>query len=134
MEHYTYRFSMESVGNYKVEFQLNPDTTFAITQNNYFFDKFDGKNRSMEIDGILTDVEFDTFKGLISESRIHKMKDSYGFDDDENLDNSIIYIIELTQEGKSKYVVINASSNQNFSTDFTELVSYTNEFLNARLN
>lgn len=130
MESFVYKFSMESVGNFKVEFQLNPDTTFSIVRNNYFFDKFEGKNRPMKIDGVLNEAEFDTFEELISESNIHKLKDSYGFSDNENSDNSIIYIIELTQKGKSKFVTINSGTTHRFSDQFTELINYTSSFIN----
>ena len=61
------------------------------------------------------------------------MKDSYGFSDDEGSDNSILYIVELIENGQSKFVSVNAGTQQNFSKEFTELIQFTNEFVNANL-
>ena len=38
MGDFTYNYSMENVNNFKIEFELNADASFKITQYNYFFD------------------------------------------------------------------------------------------------
>lgn len=131
---FTYKYSMESSGNFKIEFQLNPDSTYQIVQNNYFFDRYEGVNHPLESTGSLSKDEFKEFRKLIQNSNIYSMKDSYGFSENENIDNSILYIIELIRNGQSKYVSVNASTQQNFPTEFTRLIEYTNKFINANMN
>lgn len=131
---FTYRYSMESVGNFKVELQLNPDSTYTIIQNNYFFDRFESSSRPIEKRGVLSQQEFQKFSELVNESNINNMNDSYGFKESEISDNSIIYIVELRQNDKSKFVTINANSRQNFPKAFTQLIEYTNDYINANLN
>lgn len=130
---FTYRYSMESVGNYKVEFEMNSDSTFRLIQNNYFFDKFEGTSRPVKKEGVLNKQEYDKFFELINKSNINKMKDAYGFEESDDFDNSIVYIIELFQNQQSKFVSINASTRQKFSNAFTQLIEYTNEFINTNL-
>ncbi|MDD3788437.1 MAG: hypothetical protein PHO94_07045 [Petrimonas sp.] len=130
MKHFTYTFSMENVNNFKAEFQLNPDSTYKITQINYFFDNFEGKKRPLQKEGKLTKEEFDTFKNLISGSELEKMKDSYGFDNPTK-ERSIIYMIQLDRDGESKYVSVNENTPEKFPKDFTKLIEYTNKFINA---
>ncbi len=130
---FTYKYSMESVGNLKIELQLNPDSSYTIIQNNYFFDRFEKTSRPVKKEGMLSPQEFEKFRELISKSGINKMDDSYGFKENDNQDNSIIYIIELRQGEESKFVTINAASPQNFSRAFTELIEYTNDYINANL-
>ncbi|KAF5041833.1 hypothetical protein [uncultured Proteiniphilum sp.] len=133
LKDFTYKYSMESAGNFKVEFQLNPDSSYTISQNNYFFDRFEGVSHPIEKGGILSQQEFERFSELISRSDINKMDDTYGFEEKENSDNSIVYIVELIENGESKYVSINARSRQDFPKAFTELIEYTNDYINVNL-
>lgn len=134
LKNFTYKYSMESVGNFKVEFEMNHDSIYKITQNNYFFDRYEGVNRPDKNEGVITKTEFETFVRLLEKSNIYEMKDSYGFSDDESADNSILYIVELNRNGESKFVSVSADSQQNFSEGFMELIQYTNNFINANLN
>ena len=131
MEEFTYKFSMESVGNYKVDFQLNPDSTFQIEQQNYFFDRYAKKNAPNSRQGTLSSEEFARFDKLIRESDLYSMDDSYGFD--ENSDNSIIYLVELQGGDDVKYVSINVETEHRFSYEFTELIEFTTGFMNSKL-
>lgn len=133
LQDFTYTYSMESIHHFKVEFQLNPDSTYKIGRYNYFFDKYEGRARPLYKEGKLTWDEFDTFRELITGSRLEKMKDAYGFDQNGNTDNSIVYILELKQGGKSKFVSVNAGANERFSTHFTRLIEFTGNFINDRI-
>lgn len=126
---FSYTFSMENVNNFKSEFQLNPDSTYQINQYNYFFDNFEGKRRPLVKEGKLTTDEFNTFKKLIEGSRLNQMKDSYGFENPAK-ENNIIYMIQLTTGGLTKYVSVNADTPEKFPKDFTELIKYTSNFIN----
>lgn len=129
IENFTYKFTMESINNYKVEFQLDPDTNYIISQTNQFFDKFDGVYRPVNKTGTLTTSEFDNLRKLIQESNIEEMKDAYGFNNDENSDNTVIYNIELSHNNQQKFVIINLNSQHKFSKSFLHLIEYTNELI-----
>lgn len=131
MEEYTYKFSMESLGNYKVDFQLNPDSTYQINQQNYFFDRYSGTGNPTSRQGKLTADEFDQFDKLVRESDLYGMDDSYGFDD--NTDSSIMYIIELREGENVKYVSVNPEVAHNFSVEFTDLIESTTKFMDSKL-
>ncbi|MDY6377443.1 MAG: hypothetical protein SPL17_01980, partial [Bacteroidales bacterium] len=82
---------------------------------------------------IATKSEFDEFRKLISGSDIPKMEDAYGFIDGENSGNAVLYMVTLTQNGKSKSVFINAGTKQHFPKKFIALIEYTNNFINAHV-
>ncbi|RNC64595.1 hypothetical protein D7D25_10830 [Proteiniphilum sp. X52] len=124
---------MESVNNFKVEFQLNPDSTYQITRHNYFFDKFEGKARPLIKEGILTQEEFDIFAGLIARSKLGKMKDAYGFDRKGDVDNSIVYMVELKQDEKSKFVSVNSGTDEHLPDGFNHLIAFTGEFISDKM-
>lgn len=131
MENFTYKYSMESTNNYKVDFQLNPDSSYIINQNNQFFDKFDGVYRPILKEGFLTESEYNKLEELINKSNLEKMKDSYGFGD--NSDKTVMYNLELSYGDTHKYVVINLKSDQEFSKSFIELIEYTNSLIDLKI-
>lgn len=132
LKNFTYTFSMESPQAFKMEFQLNPDSTYQIRQYNYFFDNFEGTQRPSIKDGKLTAKEFADFGSKLAKTNIEKMKDAYGFDTPDS-DNFIVYIVHLQQGGVDKYVSISESSMDNFSADFVELINYTNKFIASKV-
>lgn len=132
LENFTYRYSMESTGNFKVEFQLNPDTTYEIHQTNQYFDKFDGTCRPVNKKGKLTEEEYMKLRDLIQAGKIDFMRDSYGFD--ENIkENSIIYNLELEKEKHRKFVTINMKTRHKFSDSFLQLIEHTNSLINNKI-
>lgn len=133
LKDFTYIYSMESINNFKVEFQLNPDSTYQIGRYNYFFDKYEGKARPLFKDGKLTRDEFDMFGKLIAGSKLEKMNDSYGFDRSGDADNSIVYMIELKQNEKSKFVSVNAGTDEHLPDNFNRLVAFTGKFISDKM-
>lgn len=130
--YFTYGFSMENVNNFKIELELKPDSTYKILKNNYFFDRFEGTQRPLNKSGKLSESEFNLFKNLINRNKIEKMKDAYGFDD-QNIEREIVYIIRITRNGKSKFVSINANANVILSNDFLNLINHTTSFINNKI-
>ena len=124
---------MESINNFKVEFQLNPDSTYQIGRYNYFFDKYEGKARPQYKEGKLTQSEFDMFCKLIAGSKLKKMNDSYGFDHEGDFDNSIVYMVELKQGGKSKFVSVNNSTDEHLPDGFNRMIAFTGEFISDKM-
>lgn len=132
MGDFTYSYSMENVNNFKIEFQLNADSTFKITQYNFFFDNFEMTKKPISTEGSLNSEEFSTFKELLQQSNLKDMKDSYGYDEKTASESDILYMIELKQDEKTKYVSINASGDNTFPKEFTELIAYTNSIISDK--
>ena len=132
IDNFTYSYSMESVNNFKIEFQLKSDSTYKISQYNYFFDNFEKMKKPIETEGKLNDKEFSTFKKLLGQSNIPDMKDSYGFEDSTKNVSEIVYLIGLNQNEESKFISINANSIQSFPPKFSELISYTNTIISEK--
>lgn len=133
LKDFTYKYSMESINNFKVEFQLNPDSSYRIGRYNYFFDKYEGKSRPLVAEGKLTQEEFDMFAKLIAGSKLEKMNDSYGFNRSGDTDNSIIYMTELKQNEKSKFVSVNAGTDEHLPDGFNRLIAFTGEFISDKM-
>lgn len=134
IEEFTYKFSMESIGNFKSEISVNPDLSFTVFQTNQFFDKFDGTYRPININGTLSDDEYNNLKSLLEKARIQKMKDSYGFGENEsNSDKTILYNIELEHDDIHKYITINLKADHQFSSKFIELIEYTNKLIESKI-
>ncbi len=131
---YTYRYSMESINNFKVELQLNPDSTYQIGRHNYFFDKYKGETQPQYMSGVLTGIEFDTFTNLIDRSELEKMEDAYGFDHNGTVENNLMYMIELRQNETSKFVIVNPEANDPLPAKFYRLIVFTSDFINDKLN
>lgn len=132
LKNFTYTFTMESARVFKMEFQLNPDSTYQIRRYNYFFDNFEGTQRPDIKDGKLTSEEYAAFESRLAKSDIEKMKDAYGFENPDT-ENTIVYIVHLQQEGMEKYVSINENTMTDFSADFVELINYTNKFIASKV-
>lgn len=129
MDDFTYTYSMENTNNFKIEFQLNSDSTFKITQYNFFFDNFEQVKKPIYNEGTLSSDEFSTITKLLQKSNIENMEDSYGFNDNTASYSDIIYMIELNRNGKSNYVSINSSGTNSFPEEFTKLIEYTNKII-----
>lgn len=135
MEDFTYKFGIENIGNFNSKFQINPDRSYAIFQTNTYFDKFEGVQRPSSKNGMLTEEEFIKLKNLIEDADLNKMKDSYGFenDDSDNLTN-IVYSIEISSSDLNKFVTINMKPDQKFTSSFINLIEYTNELIDNKIS
>lgn len=130
---FTYTYSMESINNFRVDFQLNPDSTWQIGRYNFFFDRFDDKQAPQLLNGKLTEEEYNRFSKLISDSRLGEMGDSYGFDKEEVIGNDIVIMFSLIRGDESKFVSIREDSEEQFTKGFRALISFTGQFLDEKL-
>ncbi len=112
--------------------QLNPVSTYKIGRYDYFFDKYEGKSKPAYKEGTLKADEFDAFRSLIQKSELARMKDAYGFEEGRNSDNAVIYMIQLTQGGKTKFITVKAGSTE-FPEAFNRLVKFSGNFMNEKL-
>lgn len=135
VDNFTYKISIENIGNFNSRFQLNPDRSYTIIQTNTYFDKFEGVQRPSNRNGILTEEEFLKIKNLIEAADLNNMKESYGFDND-NTDNitNIVYSIEVERPNFNKFITINIQPDQKFSTSFINLIEYTHELIDQKIS
>lgn len=130
---FTYTYSMESIDNFKVEFRINPDSTWEIARYNNFFDRKGDDSTALLVNGKLTNDEFDMFEKLIRDSDFRSLADSYGFEGEESIGNDIIYLLSLTQDEGSKFVSIREDAGYQFTKEFHALIKFTGDYLNEKL-
>lgn len=125
---FTYSYTIENKTNFKIEFQINPDTTYSIKKYNYFFDNFEQKKRLIEHSGTLEKRTFEHLIRLVNESNIGKMAHSYGFNDISPSDDIITYTVILSYQQTIEFVTINInSSSVHLPKSFLKLVKFTND-------
>ena len=131
-EFITLSLSVETVGIYKFSIEINNDKTYQIRKQNIFFDKIAKEERINTSQGYLTDEEFDHLSELITASRLFKMKDDYGFDQEPNPDNlydDLIYQLIYTEGTKTKYISIRSNSSDRYSKKFLQLLRFLSNYL-----
>lgn len=131
-EEYTYRFTMEHIGNYRVQLEVAPDSTFKIEQHNYFFDRYAGTKHPIFCEGKLTPQAFNDFRRLIKINEIRRMNNAYGFEDDTS-EREMILVIEIEQGGVSTFVTINLFEQASLSANIRQLIKYTGDFISAEI-
>ena len=125
-------YTMESVGNYKISIEIDKDKNFTVRQQNKFFDNLAGKERINTSEGLMTGAEHAELTELITQSRLFKMKDTYGFDQDVDLDDplgGLIYQLTFSEGKKTKYISIRTNQNDKFPQPFLDLISFLNSFI-----
>ncbi len=136
LDEFTFSFSVESVNNYKTELLINKDSTYKISKYNYFFDNFEGKRKPLHIEGRLTSRQFNTIQQLLTKSRLFKMKDDYGFNEEKNSSalTDVIWQISLHTPENQKFITIKPSRKLQFSKPFLELIDFSDDLINERIN
>jgi hypothetical protein len=128
-EDYIFKYSLESISNYKVTLTFNrKDSTCAIQEFNYFFDNMEKRRRPLTFTGKLSKPDYDRFTDLISGSKLLKLKDNYGFENATDATGAIIYQISYITGHQEKYITIKPSANDNnFSSTFLQLINFCNQ-------
>lgn len=125
-------FTMETVGIYKSSIEISKDKSYQIKQQNIFFDYYAGKERINTSQGYLSDEEFAELSELIIRSRLFKMKDAYGFDQEADTNNPIsdvIYQLTYTEGKKIKYISIRDNPGNRYSENFLQLLRFLNRYM-----
>ncbi len=73
------------------------------------------------------------FTGLIAGSKLEKMDDAYGFDREGDDNNVIVYMVELKQDEKSKFVSVNSGTDEHLPDGFNRLIAFTGEFISDKM-
>ena len=135
-EEFSIIYSMESAGNYKISIEIDKDKNYSVRQQNMFFDFQAGKERINTSEGKLSDDEYAALAELIFRSRLFKMKDAYGFEQDANPDdpfNDFIYQLTYSEGGKTKYISIRSNPKDTYSKSFLQLVSFLSRYASEHL-
>lgn len=127
---FSFRYSMESVNNYKMILILGSDKSYSIEEYNYFMAGHANSYAPVVRKGTLTDVELEEFRTLLAGCCLFAMKDSYGFDEAANdaLSN-IIYQIDYVADGKEKMISIRSSSRIKLPQSYRNLLNRISLFL-----
>lgn len=131
LDSFTFTYTMESVGNYKMTLTVGSDKAYRIEELNYFQAKHTGKLIPKITEGSLADDELDSFSRLLAATDFFSMKDNYGFDKDAPSLN-IMYQISLQTGGKEKYISIRNAETGQFPVPFLQLLDYINAFISKR--
>lgn len=132
-------FTMESVNNYRLSIEIRNDGSYHIQQQNVLFDIYAKKEQINHSEGKLTDAEFNELIKLIADSRIFKMKNTYGFNEQKSYNDSddplrgLIYRLNYTEGNKSKYLLVHPNSNDPYSKHFSKLIGFLSNYASNHL-
>ncbi|MDR1407635.1 MAG: hypothetical protein LBJ23_06275 [Tannerella sp.] len=123
---FSFRYSMESVNNYKLTLTFNSDKTYEIGEYNYLTDAQAPVVRK----GALTDTELEQIRTLLAGCRFFAMKDAYGFDvpAEERFEN-ILYQVHYVADGKEKMISIRAAPHTKLPQSYHELLKFIGLFI-----
>lgn len=123
---------MESAKIYKLTIEMNSDKSYHIKQQNLFLDAHAEKAQIHSSDGNLSDEEFNQLTGLIANSRIFHLNDTYGFKiknvPTENPLNGTIYHLNYTEGKKEKYILIQPNPLDTYPKNAALLIQFLNNF------
>lgn len=127
---FTFSYTAESVGNYKLVATFRSDSTFRIEKYNYYMDNFEKKKRPDIREGRLSAFEFEACEQHLRESDLFSLQDAYGYKKDETAQASpsdIIYQVYLQTEAKEKFITYKNS--RELSPSFRQLLKWIHAFL-----
>ncbi|MEG1544916.1 MAG: hypothetical protein RR382_10400 [Tannerellaceae bacterium] len=132
LKDFSFSYTMESVGNYKLQVFFNGNGTYRIEEYNSAMGSAVPKREPIIKSGALTDEELIEVKRLISDSNLPEMKDYYGFDKESNAGmGDILYQVSFITVDNEKLITICNSDNKQFTGSFVRLIGYINSFLNT---
>ena len=126
---FQYTFTLESVSNYKLTFAFSDKKEYRTEVANYFMSR--GMGEPTVKAGLLTEEQYAYFYGLLKESDLFSMKDSYGFEEETGNENDLLAQITFTADGKTKYISIRNLSriSQDLPKSFRQLMTGSVEFI-----
>ena len=130
---FTLVFTMESILIYKVSIKIDKDKTYRISQQNMLFDS-NPEDINKIFEGTMTDEEHSELSELIMQSRLFRMKNSYGFDkepDTQNPLDGLIYQLSFTQGKKTKYISIRVNAKDTYPETFLRLIGFLNDYISV---
>lgn len=135
-EQFDFNYSLESIGAYTIDVNINSNKTYKITQNNLFMNRVQDDKPVYTYTGTLDEKSFKKIEDLISKANLLSMKDSYGFNDDPDANNKsdLLIQIKLKTPDQEKFVSIRDDNQNKFDKSFLELINYLNGFITDHVN
>ena len=128
---FSYTFTMESVDAYKISLTIDHNKQYTIEEQQVFFDRRSNSYNPIIKKGVLNEDDFIKFNKLLSSCNLYKMKDSYGFEDEKDQAlHDVLYYIIYKADNKEKYITIRLDKSTKFPASFTQLIDFTNNFMN----
>ena len=127
---FSYTFIMESVEVYKQSLTIDQSKQYTIEQQEIYFNLRANRYNPVINNGVLNDDDFNEFKKLLTASKLHKMKDSYGFDKEKDQAlHDVIYYIIYNADKKEKSITVRLDNTSRYPASFTKLIDFTNQFI-----
>lgn len=104
---FTFKYTAESIGSYKLVATFESDSNFRIEKYNYYMDNFERKQRPVIREGRLTGQEFEACRKQLTAACLLSWADAYGFEKDESrrsLDSDLVYQFYFRSETEEKFV------------------------------
>jgi len=133
-EEYILVFTIESVNNYKVSIDIEKDKSYQIRKQNIFLDMHARKEQIQTSNSVFSEDEYAELSELVAGSRLFKMKDAYGFEQEPNPDNpldDLIYQLTYTEGRKTKYISIRTNSTDRFPDTFLKLLRFLSQYIST---
>ena len=128
---FSYTFTMESVDAYKISLTIDHNKQYTIEEQQVLFDRRSNSYNPKIKKGTINEEEFKQFIKLLTKSNLYNMKDSYGFEDEEDQAlHDVLYYIIYKADNKEKYITIRLDKSTKFPASFTKLIEFTNQFAN----
>lgn len=127
---FTFSYTAESVGNYKLVVTFRSDSTFRIEKYNYYMDNFEKKKRPDIREGRLSASEFAACERQLRESDLFSLQDTYGYKKNETQQtpsSDIICQVHLQTGAKEKFITYKNSGE--LPPSFGQLLKWIHAFL-----
>ena len=132
---FTFTYSMESVGNYKLLVSFNADERFRIEEYNYLMDNLAHRRAPRIIEGDIDVKEFGELTELLRACDFFEMKDAYGFDEPASNDlDDVVYQVSFASDGEQKLISIRDNKNSRYPRALVKLIGFINSFINHHKN
>jgi hypothetical protein len=129
-------FTVESVDIYTLSLEIQKDKFYYIRQQNIYLDKNDGQEHISTSQGIMSEEDFANLRQLIAKSSLFNLKDSYGFDqEDEKNDplSDLVYQLTYTQGKKNKFITLRLKPDDKYPESLIQLIQFLSQFTSKNL-
>jgi len=129
---FIYTFTVESTDAYKLTLTVDHTKKYTILEDYIFFEHKPSNYKSPKLyEGDMNNEEFSKFKQLLGQSKLFKLQDSYGINENSKKSTKdILYHINYLADEKEKSIFIKLDDSQQFPLPFTQLIEYTDTLIN----
>lgn len=105
---FTFCYTAECIGHYKLVVTLRSDSTFRIEKYNYYMDNFERKQRPVLNEGRLSASEFEVYRRQLKACHLFALADTYGYEKRQaglSASTDILYQVYFQTGGKEKFIL-----------------------------